>query len=104
MLAKQLSIWPKEQDRAIQRAAVALNHADNEVHYMLLGRAADRFGRRPGHFDGAVEIAAELFTPFGRSHSHSGPETEPLGIGRHKGLREDCKLGTLPSSIRCKVV
>ena len=63
------AVRPEDQRRAVQRPAVPLDHADDEMDGAVLGDLADELGGRPRHFDGALEESAEFLTPLGGSRS-----------------------------------
>ena len=58
-----------------------------------LADRADGLGGLSGHFDGALEEAAELLTPLGGPQADADAEVVPLGIPGDERLGEDDEFG-----------
>ena len=102
-LPEQGAVGAEHQRRAVQGAAVPLDHADDEVDGVVPGHRADGLGGRSGHVDGALEQAAELVTPLGGPHADADAEIVALGIPGDVRLGEDDEFGPLLGRIRREV-
>ena len=65
MLAQVVPVRGEEQDRTIERPAVAFDDSDDEVDGMVTSNLGELGDRRTRDVDGAFLVAAEPLSPFG---------------------------------------
>ena len=102
-LPEQGAVGAEDERRAVQRPAVPLDHADDEMDGVVSGHRADGLGRLSGHLDGALEEAAEFVTPLRGPHPDADAEIVPLGIPGDERLGEDDEFGPLSGRIRREI-
>ena len=79
-------------DRAVERAAVALDDADDQVEAVLPGDLAQPVRPRPGDVDGAVPVAAEPLAPSGLRDPTRAPKSA-LRVAADERLGKDDEPG-----------
>jgi hypothetical protein len=89
MLADQGAIGIEKQHRAVERAAIALDDADDQVGADFASRIAEAVDGRSGYIYGAIPVAAEQLAALGRARADPGPEIEPARVARDERLGED---------------
>src|SRR5207249_448393 len=104
VLAQQPAVWTEEQGGAVEGAAVAFDHTDDKMKPVAVGGGPDDLGSLAGHIDGALEIAAELLTSFGRAHTHPGPEGKSFRVSGDEGFGEQDKLCALAGGVGGQVL
>src|SRR3972149_5951266 len=92
MPAQERPVRSDEDDRAVERPAVPLHDADDEVDVVLVGDGAERLGGRAGHLPGGVPVTAEPVASLRRALAHAGPEVDALGIAAQERFGEDDEL------------
>ena len=92
MGAEEGPVRTEEQDRAIERAAVALDDTDDEMEAVVARDRPEAVDRRSRHVHRALVIAAEPFPTFGRSPADLDIEVSALRVARDERLREDRQL------------
>jgi len=74
VLAKKSAVRAEEQDRAIERAAITLDDADDNVGVEIPCQRAEPIDRGSGDVDCGVEIAPEVVAARFRA-----PKSRPFG-------------------------
>ena len=92
MLTEHAAVRGEEQDRAIERPAFALDHADDQMNRAIGGDHAEAPDRRPRHLHSAVVVAPEIFAAGRRAYAHHRAEIEPFRIGRNESLGKHDEL------------
>ena len=93
MLA-QITVGREEQDRAVERPTVALDHADHQVQRRLGSDPGEPIDSRSGDLDRGVEVATEVLSPLAGAVTDDSPERDPTRIPGQKRLREHRKRRT----------
>lgn len=83
------------QRGAIQRAAVALDHADRGVEVVLRAGGDELVDFRAGHGDSAADVAGEILAAFRRAPTDGAAEVETLRIAADERLRKHRDLRAL---------
>ena len=89
MFPEVRAVRREEHDRAVKRAAVALDDPHDEVDGVGPRVPAKRVHRRARDVDAALPISPEVFTAFVGTRAVDGAEVESSGIGGHEGLRKE---------------
>jgi hypothetical protein len=103
MLAQKFSVRRKEENTTVERATIALNHADHKVNGIGARSLAERLNRRPRNFYRAFKVALEIFTPFFSPPANDGAEVEAARIAGDKCLRKKHELRALAGGVMSEI-
>ena len=95
MLAEVRAVGREEEHRAIQRAAVALDDADDEVDAVRPRGAREPIDGRSGHVHAALPVPPKVFTALVGARADDGAEVESARVGGHERFGEEDELGAL---------
>jgi len=98
VFAGENPVGREKEGGAVERAGVALDHADDQPDSVGARRFGEAGGIAGRNFEAAFEVTTEKFAAFGRAVAHARAEVFPLGISADKGLRENNESGTASSS------
>ncbi len=84
VFSQQRSVLVEEQDAAIERAALALDHADHQKHGLLAGDGRQLVESRSWNVDGAVPVGLKLSSSFVTAAADVRPEGDALRVARKK--------------------
>src|SRR5579875_1016282 len=99
MLAQIAPLRREEQHATVQRPAISLDHANDQIDLLLPGNVGKDINRRAGDIDRTFPVATVLFTSLCRPIAHHCSKRQTSWIGRDKGFREDHELCSLAGSL-----
>ena len=89
----------EEEHRAIERAAVALDDADDQVDAVFPGDIGQSFDGGAGDLDRRFEVAAEEIAAGFGARADDRAERGAAGIGGDERFREEDQLGALRAGL-----
>ncbi len=99
MLAQKFSVRSEEENAAVERAALAFNHADHQIDGVGARSFAEGFYCRPWNFHRALKVALEVFTAFRGAPADHCAEIETARIAGDKRFRKERQLCALPGRV-----
>src|SRR5581483_5584448 len=99
MLAEIFPVGREEHRRAIQRAAIALDHAGDEIDLALARGLADRIERLAGDVDRIVPVALEVVASFLGARADDEAKIHPARIAADERFGEQDELRATARSV-----
>ena len=95
MLAAKAAVWGKKQDRAIERADVALDHSDYELYTTGPRYRSHALNFGSGYINRTFPIPAKILPTLSGAHTNGCTKVKSHRIARDKRFGKNRDLHTL---------